>query len=308
MTMAFTALLPVFLVILAGAAIRHGNIVAEQHWQALDEICYRILFPCLLFKEIAAANFGAAPVWSMAMGMMTAVVIMSALLLALRKPLSAAMGLSAPQFASLFQGAARWNTFIALALIPTVVGPGALALGAVSVASMTPLLNVIVVWMHAATLGDGNVSPKTVAWSIISNPFVYSTLAGVAWKLLGLPLPWPVYDVLDIIAKCTLGMALLAVGAGLQFHSLREAKWPAALAVGLKLLVMPFIMFFCMKLFGVSGDAALVAVVCGAVPTASGAYVLARQLGGDAPMVANILTLQVIATAVTLPLVLTLAQ
>ena len=45
----------------------------------------------------------------------------------------------------------------------------------------------------------------------------------------------------------------------------------------------------------------------GAVPTGSGAYVLARQMGGDAPMVANILTAQVIVAALTIPLVLTLA-
>jgi predicted permease len=39
------------------------------------------------------------------------------------------------------------------------------------------------------------------------------------------------------------------------------------------------------------------------VPTGSGAYVLAKQMGGDAPLVASILTLQVIVAALTLPLI-----
>jgi predicted permease len=42
------------------------------------------------------------------------------------------------------------------------------------------------------------------------------------------------------------------------------------------------------------------------VPTGSGAYVLAKQMGGDAPLIANILTAQVVCAAVTIPLILAL--
>ena len=78
-------------------------------------------------------------------------------------------------------------------------------------------------------------------------------------------------------------------------------------AVLLKLLAMPALMAGTLALMGVKGEAYAVAVLCAAVPTGSGAYVLARQMGGGAPMVANMLTFQVIAAAVTIPLVLTLA-
>jgi predicted permease len=79
-----------------------------------------------------------------------------------------------------------------------------------------------------------------------------------------------------------------------------------ALATILKLLVMPLFMAVWLRVFGVTGEAASVALLCGAVPTGSGAYVLARQMGGDAPLVANILTAQVIAAAITIPLMLSL--
>ena len=55
-----------------------------------------------------------------------------------------------------------------------------------------------------------------------------------------------------------------------------------------------------------TGPVAAVVILSGAVPTGSGAYVLARQMGGDAPLVANILTLQVICAAFTIPLIMTL--
>jgi malonate transporter and related proteins len=306
MTLIFVALLPVFLVIVVGAIMQQAKLVDDQQWAALDQVCYKLLFPCLFFKEIAAADFGEQAVGYMAIAMMTAVCIMSAALIIVRKHLSATVNIGPPQFGSLFQGAVRWHTFIALAIIPTMFGQSAIALGAVGAASMTPLLNVIVVWVHAATLGDGKIDAKKTAVQIITNPFVYSTLAGVAWKVAGLPMPWPLFDVLDLIGKGALGLALLAVGAGLQFGALRQAKTPVAVAVGLKLLVMPVIMFCCVKLFGVTGDAAKVAIVCASTPGGSGAYVLAKQLGADAPMMANILTVQVFVAAFTIPLMLML--
>ena len=307
MTAAFTALLPVFLVIMLGAALRRSKLIGDQHWLAVDQLCYLVLFPALIFKEIGGADFSSLPVWSMAFAMMAAITTMFVVLLLARKPLCNMLDMSGPQYASFFQGATRWHTFIALAIIPVMFGPKALALGAVSAAAMTPLLNVVNVWVHAAYIGDGRVDAKAVALSILKNPFVLASLGGVAWQVLGLPLPWPVFEVLDITSKGALGLALLAVGAGLRFGELRDAKWPVAAAVGLKLLVLPIFMFVWVRLFGLTGDAAMVAMLCGAVPTGAGAYVLARQMGGDAPMVANILTAQVIVAALTIPLVLTLA-
>jgi hypothetical protein len=71
----------------------------------------------------------------------------------------------------------------------------------------------------------------------------------------------------------------------------------------LKLLVMPLFMLIWTFLLGVDGTAQAVAIVSGAVPTASASYILARQLGGDAVLMANVITVQVVAAALTLPLV-----
>ena len=134
-----------------------------------------------------------------------------------------------------------------------------------------------------------------------------SDLGGVAWQVLGLPLPQLGFQVLDMIGKGALGLALLAVGAGLRFGEAMAAKSPVAAAVLLKLLAMPALMALWLWVFGVTGTPAAVALLSAAVPTGSGAYVLARKMGGDAALVANILTAQVIAAALTIPLVLSLA-
>jgi hypothetical protein len=109
-----------------------------------------------------------------------------------------------------------------------------------------------------------------------------------------------------MIGKGALGLALLAVGAGLRIDEALSTKGPVVLATFLKLLVMPVFMAFWLWTLDVSGEAAAVAILCGAVPTGSGAYILAKQMGGDAPMIASILTLQVICAAFTIPFVLSL--
>jgi predicted permease len=48
----------------------------------------------------------------------------------------------------------------------------------------------------------------------------------------------------------------------------------------------------------------LVVAVSTAVPSAPNGYVLARQMGGDAPLLAEILTVQTLLAAVTMPLVI----
>ena len=304
MTSAFIALLPVFIVILAGLVLRRTGVIASEHWDAVDHVCYFVLFPAIIFKEIVAADFSNVPVLGMALAMMAAVLTMFALLLGFRHQLCRALGLDGPQFTSLLQGSARWHTFIAFAIIPIYFGPGALALGAVSAAAMTPLLNVVCVIVMSFYATGHRPDARTILLSIARNPFVISSLGGVAWKLLHLPTPAIGLQVLDMIGKGALGLALLTVGAGLRVEEALLAKAPVFAATGLKLIVMPLLMMIWLRLLGVSGQAAAVAILCGAVPTGSGAYVLAKRMGGDATLVANILTLQVICAALTIPLVL----
>ena len=45
-----------------------------------------------------------------------------------------------------------------------------------------------------------------------------------------------------------------------------------------------------------------IAVICAATPTATSSYILARELGGDAPLAANLIAVQTVLAMLTLPL------
>lgn len=69
---------------------------------------------------------------------------------------------------------------------------------------------------------------------------------------------------------------------------------------------MPLATYAALKGFGLGGQAATLAILFQSLPTASSSYVMARQLGGDAPLMAGICALQTVAAAVAVPLALIL--
>jgi malonate transporter and related proteins len=60
-------------------------------------------------------------------------------------------------------------------------------------------------------------------------------------------------------------------------------------------------------LVGLTGAPVEVVALAGAVPTATSSYILARLLGGDAELMAALVTATTLAALVTLPLVMRLA-
>jgi predicted permease len=111
---------------------------------------------------------------------------------------------------------------------------------------------------------------------------------------------------LAILARGTLAMALLSVGAGLMFEAVRRAG-PTVLAVtALKLAVLPALTLAACLAFGAHGLALTVAVMFASLPNSPTSYSMTRQLGGDHRMMAAIITVQTLAAMATMPAVLML--
>jgi predicted permease len=103
-----------------------------------------------------------------------------------------------------------------------------------------------------------------------------------------------------------LPLGLLAVGAALDLSG-RTVLRPAALfATGLKLLILPATVALACAMFDIGGLTRSVSVLYAALPTSSAAYILARQMNGDAGLMAAIITLSTIVGFATLPLAVAL--
>ena len=139
---------------------------------------------------------------------------------------------------------------------------------------------------------------------LIKNPFIWSCLLGIALNVSGLGLPAGVAAATDMLGRASIGPAILLVGAGLELGTIGGQRRILALSIGLKLVAMPLLAAAFGWTLGLEGTARSVALVCAAVPTASASYILARQMGGDAPLMARIITAETLLAFGTLPIIL----
>jgi malonate transporter and related proteins len=226
-------------------------------------------------------------------------------LIASRTLLEKALQIDGPAFTSVFQGAIRWNSFVAVALAGALYGKEGVALTAVAFAFLIPLVNLMSAYVLARH--GSSAKPLTaigLATGLIKNPFIWSTLIGIALSIASLPIPKAIGSFGDIIGRAALAAGLLLVGSGLDLHNLKRSGTGLWIANGLKLVAMPVLAGLIGQKLGLSGINLAVPIVCASVPTAAASYILARQNGGDAPLMASIVTAQTILAAVTMPLML----
>jgi len=110
------------------------------------------------------------------------------------------------------------------------------------------------------------------------------------------------------LGRSALPFALLAVGAGLKFGSIFEKKLAISLSSFAKLLVTPLLSWGLCVAFNASPDLTKVAIIFSAMPTAISSFILAKQMGGDADTMAQIITVQTLLAALTIPVFLVIAQ
>lgn len=300
MSEVITALIPVFAIIALGAVLRFTKLLEDAGWRAVERLTYFVLFPCFLFGAIAFADFSNAPVGLLAAALAASMLAMAAFTYAFRPLLT----LDGPAFTSLFQGAVRWNSYVALGAIAAVLGQPGLALVAVAVAVMVPLANMLCVIVLIRHASDRPINPAMLMGQLLQNPLILACIAGIAAQMLGITVPRIAATSIDLVGKAALPLGLLAVGASLDFGDLRSRPSPVLAASVLKLAVMPLFLAAIALALGMSGPAATAALICAAVPGAPSSFILARQLGGDAPLMAGITTVQTVAALLTMPLML----
>ncbi len=301
------AIAPIFGIIVLGHLLRRGGIPSLDFWNLNDKLVYWVLMPALLFRQMSTATFDAELVEDYA------VVILGSFATALAVGIAAPrlIRCTAPVASSIMQGAARHNTFIALAVAERLYGPEGLALAALATAMLIPTTNISVVSVMVGMLNpaQGGRLAGAILKDLARNPLLLAVGLGVAWNFAFDAAPLPVlHDVARILGAAALPIVLMCVGANLRFRAMAVSVLPIAISTVAKMVIFPLAVVALARLVGLNDTQTMVALLFGAAPTASAAYTLARQLGGDAPLMAAIMTVQTAIAFVTLPATLALVD
>jgi malonate transporter len=297
------AIVPIFLLIALGGGMKRFNFPGDGFWPLADKVTYYIFFPALLVENLSSARLGSLDPTGM-LGALLAGILIQAALVYLLRPLARVDG---PGFTSVFQGALRFNTFVGLGAVAALEGGAGVTLFAVVIALAIPLLNVLCVLTLARYGAHGQgTSLKAQAIFLARNPLIIACLLGIAMNVTDISLPPGIAPAFKMLGSMAAPMGLLTVGAGLQWQAAKQSGRAVALSCALKLLVYPVVLFGLSRLWGLGPLETKVLVLWGTMPTASASYILARQMGGDAPLAAAIVTIGTVLAFLTMPVFLLL--
>jgi malonate transporter and related proteins len=306
MLLVLDSLIPVLAVIATGWAVRASGFLSDVDAKGLERVTYYVFIPAIMVYTLAMSDLGKVPVLRVTLTLLLPQAVAAVMILSLRGWLEKA-GIDGPAFTSVFQGAVRWNSFIALGLSGALYGKEGLAYCAIAFAVLIPCANLaslIVLGRYGAERRPFQLAPFLV--TLIKNPFIWSTIVGLTFQVMGVPLPGMLATYTDILGKAALAAGLVMVGTGLDLKLLQKPGPGFVMASGIKLLAMPVMTGILGASLGLSGAALAVPMIAAAVPTAAASYILAKQHGGDAPLMAAIITGQTIVAALSLPLMLIL--
>lgn len=292
------ALVPVILIVVLGQFLARRGMITPEAFRAMDRLSFLVLLPALIVRALANAEFDHAP-WAMLGALLLAQGVLALVGLGARWwP-----GIQRPAIGTIVQSNVRWNTIIALSIGAQLFGNEGVALVSLVAAAMIPMANVISVYALIAHADHPPGKKPQPLLAMLRNPLVIACVIGISLASFHVKLPVVADETLKMLANAAIAAGLLSAGAGVDLGALKRAGVKTFFWSAVRLLGLPAVTLVIGLAIGLSGLPLAIALLCAATSTAPNSYVLARELGGDSTLAANLIAVQTVAASVTLPLV-----
>lgn len=301
----FLVISPVFILIILGNLLRRIGVPDLSFWHVSDKLIYWVLIPALLFHHVSQITLSSTMLANYAVVILSGLFVVTTLSFIAGK----LFGYTPQIWTSVMQGAARHNAFIALAIAGSLFGNKGLALGAIFMVILIPVINIVIVSAMTSTLNQevGNNSRPSifdVLFELIKNPFILAIATGLVISFVGAERIIIIHETTGLLGSAALPIMLLSIGANIKIREISSAITPIIIASVLKLLVFPIVVFFVAKSMNLSLFETTIAVIFAAVPTAASSYSLAKQFGAETQLMTSIITIQVALSFITIPIIL----
>ena len=301
----FLVISPVFILIILGNLLRRIGVPDLSFWHVSDKLIYWVLIPALLFHHVSQITLSSTMLANYAVVILSGLFVVTTLSFIAGK----LFGYTPQIWTSVMQGAARHNAFIALAIAGSLFGNKGLALGAIFMVILIPVINIVIVSTMTSTLNQevGNNSRPSifdVLFELIKNPFILAIATGLVISFVGAERIIIIHETTGLLGSAALPIMLLSIGANIKIREISLTITPIIIANVLKLLVFPIVVFFVAKSMNLSLFETTIAVIFAAVPTAASSYSLAKQFGAETQLMTSIITIQVALSFITIPIIL----
>lgn len=288
---------PICLMLLLGILFKRIGLINENFIEVGSKLVFQVTLPAMLFLSIANSehDFSAASHF-LIFGVITNIIFFVFSWASVK-----ALFANSSDQGVIIQGSFRSNTaIIAIAYVANAYGSQGVTLAALYVAITTLLYNILAVICLAPKSKDsGERVSKIMLTTLTKNPLIISILVGLGFYLISIPVPTIAADAGNYLAKMTLPLALLCTGGSLDLSLMRQEPKPSWFATSYKLVFAPAFIVSCAIWFGFSGMELGILFFMNAAPVAAASYVMARAMGHNASLAANIIAISTVLSTLT---------
>jgi predicted permease len=288
---------PVFLIIAVGFVMQR---LTSLETRSVSDIILFVFTPCLVFTEIVQSSLGSLTWVKIAFITVAIALVMMSVSWSIGK----ALGLSQKSMSAFILATALVNTGnYGLAVNLLAFGQAGLQLAVVYFVVSSVLSYTLGVFIAS----HGTNGLKASLRSVTRLPHIYAVLAAFAVKLLGVGIPDPIWQPLNLMGQAAVPAMLVVLGMELAPPALKSnsVRWRlVSLSSALKLLLPIIPVLLLSYLIGLDGIARNVTLVQACMPTAVLAVIFTVKFQGDSRFVTKVIVLTTLASIVTLTLLL----
>lgn len=282
--------LPNMLLMLLGFLMQKKQTINQSFVEIASDMVFNYCLPCLLFFSVLKSDIN----FIEQLDLLKAGFIVTFGLFFLGEIFAYFFVKDSRDKGVFVQGVFRSNMAImGLATVTNAYGNQGIGVGAVYMGILTIVYNILSVICLSRTEADsGNMVTKVITMTkkIGQNPLIIALVSAFVYKLLHLPmLPEFIVKTGELLAAVALPLALICAGATLDIKSMLTMSGVSMQASIGRIVVAPIVAVGAGLLMQLSALQMGVMFIMVASPVAAASYVMARSMGGNEVLAANIL-------------------
>ena len=291
---------PVFLIIFLGFFLKKYRLLNKNFISVSSQIVFTVTLPCLIFLKLATTDFKTA----FNLRQIIFIYIGTIFYFIFSWLVSIALTDKGRDQSAFIQGSFRSNfVILGFALIVNMFGNGALGKAAILAAFVTPLYNILaVIALTVPVNKEKQISFKKTIVEVFTNPLILAVFIALPFCFLKISLPQFLIMTIDYLAVLTLTLALLGIGASLNFKSVRKDIKLAFSSTLIKIIIILATLTFLSYRLGFCGENLGVMFILFATPTAIATYIMAEAMDCNSELAGNIILMTTLGSIFTISL------
>jgi len=279
-------IIPIFLIIIFGYLIKTRDFFQEQFFTEANRLIFFVSLPLLIFTGIVKSS-----IQDIALLNILSVILPTVVILCISLMLGIVLGLRRGKLGSFVQTTFHGNvSYIGLAVLFYMLGEEGLIKGSLLIGFLILVNNTLSI----AVLSWTSQRQRNIVRALLlifKTPVVIATFLGMVILYLNIPIPRVLMKSMGILANIALPLALLLIGASISIENIKKSFRLSITVSLLKLMALPCLSVLFCRLYSISPGESFAGIILLATPVATTSYILACEMGGDADLASNAVTL-----------------